>query len=273
MKKALQITILHELPNRLRVGLSEPLRDPQAGAQVLQSHAGVEPIRYSAEIQTLLVRFDPSCIQREELLVRIALALSLENDFAPVRIRQGGGHDSLSLAEALSAATLLASYLARGIGAAAGLQKRLNFSAAALTGGAVLAHGAREICTHRVFHPETLSLLYLGIGALRGRALQAALVTWFAAFGRHLMEMERQAIQIKPTRAGDSSGISVSAVPASYSQSFLRILPELIRLIQHAGQPLDNMLENLREMSREHDGVLHALGPWQKGIPVEFKGA
>lgn len=271
MRKGLQITILHEIPGRLRVGFSTPLRDPKGCADVLQSHAGVSPIRYSSEICTLLLRYDPALIQREELLVRIALAFSLENGLAPVRIRQGGGQDALSAVEALSAAVLLAAYLARGIGVAAGLQRRLNLSAATLTGGAVLAHGAREMYAHRVFHPETLSLLYLGIGTLRGRALQAALVTWFTAFGRHLMEIGNQTIQIKPASSGDESGISVSAVPDSCSQSFLRILPDLIRFIQHAGQPLDNMLENLRETSRDHDGVLHALGPWEQGIPVEFR--
>jgi len=270
MTAGLQLMILHELPGRLRVQLSHPLADATAYDAALQTHAGIAPIRYCATIRTVLVTFDPDRIRREELLVRMAVAFALEHECAPVRILKPTASGALTTAEALSAAALLAAGLARGLGL--GNRTQLETAAGALTGGAVLLHGFRELREAGVFHPELLSLLYLAAGMWRGRTLQAATFTWFTAFGRHMMEVGEPAVQIDPCPVGDTPGVSVSAVPASPAQAFLRILPALVRFMQQAAQPLDDMLANLREISQSHDHVLDALGPWKRGIPVQFIG-
>ncbi len=271
MSARLHVTILHELPGRLRVRLSHPLIDVTAYDAALKAHAGVAPIRYSPTIRTVLVTFDPDRIRREELLVRMAVAFALEHACAPVRIQHLASSGALTSAEALSAAALLAAGLARGLGL--GNRSRLETTAGALTGGAVMAHGLRELHGAGVFHPELLSLAYLAAGMWRGRTLQAAAFTWFAAFGRHVMEVGEPAVEIQARHDGATPGVSVSAAPASPAQAFLRILPTLVRFMPQAAQPLDDMLANLREISQSHDHVLDALGPWKRGIPVQFTGA
>ena len=271
MKSALQVIILHELPGRLRVHISHPLKDVKTFGTTLQAHAGIEPIRYTLRTQTLLVRFDPARIQREELLVRMALAFSLEHRYIPVEIRKADKGGQLTAAEAISGGMLLVAGAARSLGILSPWQQKWEHTAAGMTAAAVLLHGVREMRTAAVFHPELLSLAYLGVGMLRGRGFQAAAFTWFTAFGRHLMEVAEPAVRIQPTQSENGAGVSVAAVSPGPTQTFLQLLPTLVRFLQQAGKPIDDMLANLREISKSHDHVLDALGPWKRGIPMQFQ--
>lgn len=269
MKTRLRITILHELPGRLRVRLSRPLADAEAFGRALRAHEGVGPARYARATRSVLVTYAAGHIRREELLVRMALAFSLEHDCAPVRI-QKRTPDGLSAGEAVSGAALLVTGLARAAGLAPGRLRGMEHFAGLLTGGAVLMHGAREMRTIGIFHPEVFSLVYLAAGMLRGRAWQTALLTWFAAFGRHLAEVAEPAVEVQPSPSQQAEEVAVAEVAASPAQAFLHVVPAWIRAFQHAGRPGGDLLENLREISHHHDQVLDALGPWKSGIPVRF---
>ena len=271
MKNELQITILHELPGRLRVFMSHPLKDAETFGTTLQDHEGIEPIRYTRRTQTVLVYFDPAIIQREELLVRMALAFSLEHGYLPVEVNKKDAGGQLTAPEAISGGLLLASGILRSLGVQSPWQQKFEHTAGGTTAAAVLLHGVREMRTSAVFHPELLSLAYLAVGILRGRGFQAAVFTWFTAFGRHLMEVAEPAVCIQPTRSQNGAGVSVSSVSPGPARSFLQILPALARFLQQAGKPMDDMLANLREISKSHDHVLDALGPWKRGIPMQFQ--
>jgi len=231
MNHKLQVTILHELPGRLRVHISHPLKDAPTFGTTLQAHDGIEPIRYTPRTQTVLVYFNPAKIRREELLVRMALAFSLEHGYLPVEVNKTDAGAQLNAAEAISGGMLLASGILRSLGIQSPRQRKLDQAAGGMTAAAVLLHGIREMRTSAVFHPELLSLAYLGVGILRGRGFQAAVFT----------------------------------------QTFLQLLPTLVRFLQQAGKPIDDMLANLREISKSHDHVLDALGPWKRGIPMQFQ--
>ncbi len=272
MKNELRVTILHELPGRLRIQLSHQLKDAATFGTTLQAHAGIEPIRYTPRTQTILVLFDPAKIRREELLVRMALAFSLEHGYLPVEVRKAHAGGNLTAAEALAGGMLLAAGAARSLGINSPLQRKWEHAASGMTAAAVLLHGIREMHTAAVFHPELLSLAYLGAGILRGRGFQAAVFTWFTAFGRHLMEVAEPSVRIQPTpHSQTGASVSVAAVPPGPSQAFLRLLPALGRFLQQAGKPIDDMLANLREISKNHDHVLDALGPWKRGVPMQFQ--
>ncbi len=271
MNHKLQVTILHELPGRLRVHISHPLKDAPTFGTTLQAHDGIEPIRYTPRTQTVLVYFNPAKIRREELLVRMALAFSLEHGYLPVEVNKTDAGAQLNAAEAISGGMLLASGILRSLGIQSPRQRKLDQAAGGMTAAAVLLHGIREMRTSAVFHPELLSLAYLGVGILRGRGFQAAVFTWFTAFGRHLMEVAEPAVRIQPTHSQTGAGVSVSAISPGPAQTFLQLLPTLVRFLQQAGKPIDDMLANLREISKSHDHVLDALGPWKRGIPMQFQ--
>ncbi len=55
----LHLTIEHELPGRLRLRLSHPLRQPERVRRLVAEHAGVGEVQYTAVSRSMLVRSDP----------------------------------------------------------------------------------------------------------------------------------------------------------------------------------------------------------------------
>ena len=267
---ALTVTVLHELPARLRAELSHPLPDPAAFERELRSHVGIAPLRYTPAVRTILVKFDPMVIRREELLVRIALAMSLQHDNRPVRIESGPPHDPLTASVAASGAILLASWLCRSFGVKPANLKALDVAAGMATGSAVLSHAVRELRQQGAYHPEVVSVAYLAVGMLRGHAWRSALLTWFASFGRHLLESRAEAVEVRPDGNGDAPEVTASAIRRTGWRAWLEVLPSLLHTFVGAGSPKGDLLSNLQEVSRLHDKMLDALGPWEEGIPLRI---
>ncbi len=273
MTEPLAVTILHEIPGRLRVRLSHALADAAAFGRILCSHAGIEPIRYTPVTRTVLLRFDPTSIQREELLVRLALALSLEHDALPVRIEANPPERELTASVAASGALLLIAGFGRAIGLTETGQRTLDRIAGLTTGSAVFAHAAQELRQQGAYHPEVVSVAYLAVGMLRGNIWPAAVLTWFASFGRHLLKLEDRAIEVRPGSDGDDPEVVACAAPISGWQAWLRLFPAVLRAIGGAGPTGGDLLANLHEVSKLHDQVLDSLGPWKKGIPLRLVDA
>ncbi len=271
MTHSLRITILHELPGRLRVRLSQPLPRPDSLSRLLRSHAGIEPAYYSAVTGTLLLHFDHTQIRREELLIRTALAFSLQCGNGPVRIETSRNNETLSPAVAISGLSLLVAATGGLIGLPPATRRRLEPLAATATAWAVATHAVQEFSQQRRYDPEVLSIAYLAVSMLRGNALRAAVLTWFTAFGRHLLETAAQAVEIRPQP--DAAGVSVSAVAAPYWQTWLRLLPALLKMLAGAAGPGDDLIARVQDVSRLHDQVLDALGPWKDGIAIQFSAA
>ena len=66
------VTIEHELPGRLRIRLSHALRQPERMRRLVEEHAGVGEVRYTAISRSVLVRYEPKHISTEEIVIRIA---------------------------------------------------------------------------------------------------------------------------------------------------------------------------------------------------------
>jgi hypothetical protein len=268
--KKLAVTALHELPGRLRVRLSHPLADAASFDAAIRSHEGIEPVRYTPITRTVLLRFDTDSIRREELLVRVALTMSLQYGNRPVRIRAAPPADALSGSVAVSGAMLLAAGLGRAVGLGPGHLNTLDRLAGLVTGSAVVSHAAHEIRQRGEYHPEVISVAYLAVGMLGGNAFRAAVLTWSASFGRHLLESTAQAVEVRPEEDGEAATVTASVIPETGWRAWLHVLPGLLRAFSGAGRPGGDLLGNLREVSRLHDQMLDALGPWKKGIPMRF---
>jgi len=209
-------------------------------------------------------------IRREELLVRVALAMSLQQGRRPVRIRTAPPADALTGSVAASGAILLSAALGRAAGLSPARLKMLDRLAGLATGSAVLSHAAHELRREGAYHPEVVSVAYLAVGMLRGNAFRAGVLTWFASFGRHLLESTAQAVEVRPEDNGDAREVTAFVVPETGWRAWLRLLPELLRAFFGAGKPGGDLLRSLQEVSRLHDQVLDALGPWERGIPMRF---
>jgi hypothetical protein len=165
---------------------------------------------------------------------------------------------------------LLAAGLGRAVGLSPARLKTLDRLAGMATGSAVVSHAAHELRHQGAYHPEVVSVAYLAVGMLRGNAFRAAVLTWFASFGRHLLESTAQAVEVRPGEDGDASDVTASVVPETGWRAWAGVLPGLLRAFLGAGRPGGDLLGSLQEVSHLHDQVLDALGPWKKGIPMRF---
>ena len=80
------VTVVHSLPGRVRARLSVAPRDVQRMLAGVREHPGMESISFTPITRSILVRFNPHEISREEILLRIAFHLALDCDSAPVRL-------------------------------------------------------------------------------------------------------------------------------------------------------------------------------------------
>lgn len=271
---ALTVTILHELPGRMRVKLSLPLENPAKFERLLRTHEGIEPIRYTRVTRTVLAQYDPKLIRREELTMRVALTFSLENNADPVRIISRPPGQPLTTSVAASGSLLLAALISRLLGARGVTSKRLDSFAGLATAGAVLGHGWQEVRARGNFDPEVLSVVYLITAMLRGNALSAAMFTWFTAFGRHVLQGADYPVEVRPVAGKEEGEYEVVAAPAEADSGWgqmTRALPALIRYFAgagHGGGP--RFMSELQNVVEVHGKVLEGLGPWERGIPVKF---
>jgi len=272
---ALTLSILHEIPGRIRARLSKALDDPEAFDAVLRTHEGIEPCCYSPVTRTILLRFDTRLIRREELTMRVALAFSLEHDAAPVRIVSRPPEQPLTASVAASGALVLAALVARLTGVSGPTEHRLESAAGISTAAAVLGHGWQEVRTRGNFDPEVLSVVYLLMGLLRGNALSAALFTWFTSFGRHVIQGADYPVEVRPVVSGEDGEYEVVAAPAEAEtgwRQLMRVLPAIAEQfagIGRRGGP--RFMSELQDVVRVHGKVLEGLGPWQQGIPVRIR--
>ncbi|UCH83117.1 MAG: hypothetical protein JSW50_11690 [Candidatus Latescibacterota bacterium] len=270
----LSVTILHEIPGRMRVQLSLPLEDPPNFDRLLRSHEGIDPIQYTPATRTVLLNYDPMLIRREELTMRVALTFSLENNEEPVRIVSRPPGQPLTTSVAASGSLLLAALSARLLGARGVTGQRLERFAGLATATAVLGHGWQEVRSRGNFDPEVLSVVYLITSMLRGNALSAALFTWFTAFGRHVIQGADFPVEVRPVEGKGEGEYEVMAAPAEADTGWGRAARAVLALGHYFGSAGQGggprFMSELQNVVNVHGKVLEGLGPWDRGIPVRF---
>jgi hypothetical protein len=274
------VTIVHSLAGRVRFRLSHPVADAEALEDAVRQHAGIESVRYTPATRSLLVHHEPGQVAREEIAVRVGLALSLAHGTVPVRLlTEPEAHETSDLAF-YSGFTLVAAMATRVLRIEAAAVRRLDWAAGLATAGAVLEHGWRELRRRGNFDPEVLSLVYLLTRLVRGNLLPAAIFTWATTFGRHLVRRPSSGVELRPVQTsspGDGPPHYEVVVGPDASGSdkmdLFRLLPAVAKyaLTGRAGQGGPRLLEEIRSVSRLHGEVLEGLGSLRRGIPLRIR--
>ncbi len=267
------ITIVHELPGRWRLRLSVPPEDPPRLIKHVRTHEGITEISYGPVVRSLLVRFDPNHVTREEIMMRIAVALSEQKGLVPVYVLTEPARRQVSPEVWISGLLLLLSYGMRLSG------PRNNAQSADWIGGlsvaaAVAEHARHEHAERGTVDPEVWTLFYLIWALLRKNALRAAAITWLSVFGRHLLHYAQGVVEVRPVRSGSEDN-------DTYFQISLRAGIEGAEGLSFPGQLLESVVAvmggqaarfigDLRNVTRLHDQVLHGLGRFGSGVPVKF---
>ncbi len=273
------VTVVHSLPGRVRARLSVAPRDVQRMLAGVREHPGMESISFSPITRSILARFQPHEISREEIVLRIAFHLSLDCA-APVRLlAEPEERSALGGSAMVSAAALALSLVMHGLKTAKGSPTRWDWLAGLGTVWAVVDHAWTELRERRTFDPEVLSLAYLVTAFGRGNFLTASVVTWLASFGRHLIAIPPSGVQVRPVevrgRAGGRSRYEVMIGPDLDAPERVRIMSALQGLLKYAmtgggAHPFRSLLEELRDVSKVHGEVLEGFGRMPQGIPIRF---
>ncbi len=274
------ITIVHQLPGRLRLLLSHVPGDPDLMVHRVRRHEGIDSVEFNAISRAMLVRFNPLEVSQAEIVVRVACSLSLDYNRTPVRVLARAEIRDLNDSAFYSGLAVLVAFGARQVVLNATTRLYINWVTGLVTAASVLSHGWQDMSRRGYFDPEVLSVVYLVTAMLRGRFLAPALVTWLTTFGRHLFRPGARGVEIRI--AGDPGGsdsddrFSVLVSPDRYDGSvtkFLRFIPAMVQyaVIGGAGPDETGLLGAIRDVAGVHDQVLDGLGGMEYGIPIRVR--
>jgi len=275
---ALSLTIAHRLPGRLRLRLSHALSDPAVLTRYVSQHEGMLGIAYTPVTGSVLVTSDPDHVAQEEIVLRVALAMSLDRAAEPVRVYSDPSAPHMGPSAVLSGLALLGAAAVRLAGGRGSVQG-VDLAAGVGTLWAALDHAWGEIRQRGTFDPEVASLFLLLAAMVRGNTLPAALLTWFSTFGRHLIEQPRSAVEVRPMQLqsvadGPRYEIAVAPVQAEpRGVPLLRAVPSLVwyALTGGRGGLATGLIEEMRAVSQMHHRVLEGLGSTTGGLPLHVR--
>jgi hypothetical protein len=274
------VTIVHSLPGRVRFRLSHAPTNPNLFEETVKNHPGIYTVKYTTHTKSVLVKFDTNEITQEELVIRISMLLSIENDNVPVKVYVEPEVENLSDSAFYSGIALLVALVLKVVKKDFPNSVIINWFAGLTTTYAVLDHGYSEVKEEGNFHPEVLSLVYLLISFTRGNFLSAAIFTWTTTFGRHLLRPPTSAIEIKPIQISENKNkepsyeVSITPVRAETDKmAMFSLIPAVLKyaVTGDASAMQGNLLENIRGVSQSHGEVLDGLSEIKKGIPIRIK--
>lgn len=278
MREPLSIFIVHRLHGRLRLRLSIAPHNPDEFCADVKDHEGIESVEFTHVTRSLLIRYAGPSIRHQELLVRVALRLSVDYGLAPVRISTTPNPRELS-DSALWAGAAIALALAARLGQQTP-PPYLDLGAGALTGFAVAEHGWTEFNETGTFDPELISFVYLLNAMARGAVMPAALLTWAASFGRHVIWPATESIELRPTRISQNESgrpqyelvIQNDRLPDDRMKQVGRFVRAAIQSLTNGKADAPNtLLEQIQEISHLHGQIFEGLGGASSGIPVHIR--
>jgi hypothetical protein len=274
------ITIVHELPGRVRFRLSLPLRRADRVEASVMEHVGMESVTYTPATRSVLIRHDPEAVTLEEIAIRVAMSVSLEHDASPVRILDRPERREMSdsaFYSGLLVAAAVSQRILRWNRDAAGF---LDWAAALSTAGASMQHGWDEVRREGNFDPEVLSVVYLFTALIQGNVLPATIFTWVTTFGRHLVAPPSSGVELRPVEVtGDPTGaphyelVVANDRKADDKMTLFGLIPTVLMTALTGGRPggRGNLLHEIRRVSSLHGEVLEGLGDLRHGIPLRIR--
>ncbi len=260
----LRLTIVHELPGRLRLRMSRPSKNLQKLKDAVGKHEGLLDMTYNPVTRSLLVQYSPTVVSGTEIAVRTAMALSIESGNAPVKLYREGREEPLKPLDYYAGLTLVLAALSR-TRFLPSMSGTMEYHAAGATTLSVMNHAWQEVKEEGVYHPEVLSAVYLIGSIINGNVLKASMLTWLLTFGRHLMDVSGDRLIVQALEVKEIEGKNyIDAVVRPDSSSMNNPIAFMVNVMGKSmgieGQGKDSQLmENITIMSREHGNVLEGL--------------
>jgi hypothetical protein len=246
-------------------------------ARQVKKHAGIHTIEFSPLTRTLLIHFDPGEVRQEEIIIRVCLYLSLQNDHCPVIVLSQPRKRGMSDSALYAGASLFLAFLFHALRRDFKTRTGLDWLGGLATIYAVLDHAWSEVKREGNFHPEVLSLVYLLVAITRGNFFSAGVLTWVTSFGRHLFQTRAPAIELRPVKVNDGEAsyqLRVSSVQEPLeAMNVFSLIPAILKyaVTGDASAVQGNLIDGMHRVSKDHDEVLEGLGDFRGGIPLSIQ--
>lgn len=210
--KKLTITIVHILPNRVRLKLSAPVKDTKTFYSNIKNNLKFLEMRYNSRLKTVTLNFSTNEIFLQEIIYRVAISFSIENGLLPVKLVEESVYKSISPLSMYALASIMVSYLNGVINKNdTNLQSSMNVFSMGLTAGSVFEHAYGEVKKRGMFDIEILPALYLLKSFFTEQKLSTVLIMWLTTFGRHLTVSHKMTKLVKVFRVKTEKGYQYTA--------------------------------------------------------------
>lgn len=196
MKQKPTIKVIHQLPHRVRIKLSQPITNKPFFCQIIKEKTKNTEIRYNHLIQTVLINFDPSEIRLQEIIYRVCTAFSLENGMVPIKLVEETTANPINRLSIYAGGMIMFSSIYAFLN-----RKSLTFNfvdtniakaTLGVTGLSILEHAYLDTKRKGIFDPELLSVVYLLKNYIDSPKLSSLVLMWLTTFGRHLVVNYRE---------------------------------------------------------------------------------
>ncbi|MCG8573086.1 MAG: hypothetical protein MJB14_23380 [Spirochaetes bacterium] len=272
MDKKIGLEITHLLPGRLRVRLSSQLIQANEFERKVMLHPGIKSISYNSISRSVLFLFDEQTISQAELILRIAIYFSIENNHSSVQLSFASQREETSYSSYFSGLMLIIAAFSRLIPGLKSYLKGLESVATISTVLSVLAHGFEEIQENGTIDPEVVSIFYLLAAILQGKGFNAAAITWGTTFGRHLIKPLPEKLLIAPEQKGDKVKVNIRHMTNKNITGFVfRIVPTFFFDLLTGGRlGKETLIKQFKHVSEEHDQIIEGLSNLKHGYELQI---
>ncbi len=238
-------------------------------------HEGIEKMDYSPVTTSMLVKYDPGVIDAQEIMIRTAVAYSIENDMASVKLTRKSKHTFITGRGILSGLAILSSALLKMLSPVSKTARMLDWLSVITTSAAVFEHAGYDFRKKGSVDPEVLSLVFLAHWAIAGKnMLLPSALTWITTFGRHFSPKEGEGILLeinKTTQKGKKAYYKVNVAKTDTQSSYLDILNIFAEKFLSSETGFDNTIfEQSKGLLKKHHDTLEGIGEKVNGIALNF---
>jgi len=271
----LAIDILHSIPGRVRLKFVPELADAEKLRFQVMEHEGIESFSYSPVSRSALIHFEDMVVEVQEILIRSAVAFSLQHDLQPVKLSQPTPNEFITPKGLIAGATILSTGLLSLFTRSTLLGMGMNWLSAITTTAAVLEHAGFDYRKKGSVDPEVLSLVFLANSVLNNKnLLLPSALTWITTFGRHFSKNEGEGVllEIKKNISGDKAGnYDLNVSKLSSRGSFADLLNVFAENLLTSQGGFDNTIfEKSKDLLKMHNKNLEGIGDKIKGIVLNF---
>ncbi len=271
----LSIHVLHNLPGRVRIKFSRSLKAAEKLKDHVMEHEGIESMDYSDITSTMLVKYNNQIVELQEIMIRVSVAYSIENEMTPVKLTQKPAHNFITLKGIISGLSIISSALANMVSPMARFRKTLDWLSVITTSAAVFEHAGYDYRKKGSVDPEVFSLVFLAHWAISGRnMLLPSALTWVATFGRHFSPQEGEGILLEINKTGQEEKqayYEVNVDKLDTKGSYIDVLNIFAEKFLSSETGFDNTIfEESKSLLKKHHKSLEGIGDKADGIVLHF---